>query len=126
MTIYTDLNFDFEQDDNGELKIKYDLEAIKQSIRNIVLTRRGSRTKYQDPNFGCGVLDRIGEKITSSTMLLIEEDVTFALENYEPRIRVSEVTVEGIEPNTLTILIKYNVISLDFVDEITINLEVIK
>lgn len=126
MAIYSDLNFDIELNEDGDLNIKEDLDAIKQSITNIILTRPGEYVKYQNPYFGCGVMDLIGEKITSATVLLIQNEITLALENFEPRIRVLTVGVEEKIEYTLSILIKYNVVSIDFTDELVIDVDIIK
>lgn len=127
MSIYVDFGFDMEENDLKEITIKTDLEAIKQSIKHIILTRKGSYTKYQDPDFGCGVLSLLGEKISSATKILIADEIEMALGNYEPRVDVIEVTVEeSTDVNELFLLIKYEVLSISFVDELEISLDVLK
>lgn len=127
MTIYSDLNFDLELDSNQNLKIKTDIDAIKQSIKHIILSRRNQKTKFQNPEFGCGINDLLGEKINTSTEILIKREIENALGNFEPRIEVIDVEVDDLpDLNTVNILIKFTVISLQLDDELLINLEVIK
>lgn len=125
--IYSDFNFDLEQTSEGDIEVLYNLDAIRQSIKNIILTPIGSRTKYQDPDFGCGVFGLLGEKMTSATEILLQEEIETALNNYEPRVEVIEVTVEGNQDeNTYEILIKYRVLAVNIEDDLTIDLEVLK
>jgi len=124
--IYSDIDLKFEEDENGELKKKEDLESIKQSILNIILTRRGAYSRFQDPYFGCGVLNLIGEKISSATKIMIQDEIETALENFEPRVRLIDVSVTSSRDNELHILVKYTVISLNLVDELEVDLGVIK
>ena len=124
--IYSDIDLNFVENNMKELTTKTDLDAIKQSINNIILTRRGSYTKYQNPEFGCGVINLLGEKINSATKITIQNEIEFALENFEPRIRVIEVNVDDKKDNTLYIFIKYSVISLNLVDELEINTGILK
>ena len=125
--IYSDFDLDLTQTDEGDITVLYNLAAIQQSIRNIVLTPVGSRTKFQDPDFGCGVFSLLSEKITSATEILIQEEIEMALGNYEPRIEVIEVSVEGDPDNyTYEILIKYKVLAVNIEDSLTIDLEVLK
>ena len=57
----------------------------------------------------------------------MQEEVTLALENFEPRIEVVEVVADSTNDfNTLKILIKYNVVSLDLIDELSIDVDIIK
>lgn len=124
--IYSDINFDFSETTEGDIDVLYNLDSIRQSIRNIILTPRGSRTKYQDPDFGCGVFDLLMEKMSTVTELLIKEEIETALDNYEPRVEVVEVSVDGKTENTYEILIKYKILAVDLPDELVMDLEVIK
>ena len=125
--IYSDLDFALDQTDEGDLNVLYNLDSIRQSIRNIILTPVGARTKYQDPDFGCGVFDLLGEKMNSATEILLQEEIETALNNYEPRVEVIEVTVESNQDaNTYQVEIKYKVLAVTIEDTLTIDLEVLK
>jgi phage baseplate assembly protein W len=126
-TIYSDFDLALSTTDEGDITVLYNLDAIKQAIKNIVLTPIGSRTRYQDPDFGCGVFSLLSEKVTSATAILIQEEISMALGNYEPRIEVVEVNVDADSDNyTYEILIKYRVLAVSIEDSLTIDLEVLK
>lgn len=125
--IYSDIDLDFTQTTEGDVKVIYNLDAIKQSIKNIILSPHGSRTIYQDPYFGCGVFKLLFEKMSSVTEILIQEEIESALNNYEPRIEIIELNVEGHENNNFyEVLIKYRVLAINIEDELTIDLEILK
>jgi uncharacterized protein len=65
---------------------------IEQSIGILLSTRPGERV--MEPNFGCPLADFLFREIDSSNQALIESRVRAALMNYEPRIKVDEVTVD--------------------------------
>ncbi len=67
-----------------------ELEEIFESIRIILLTRKGE--KIHDPDFGCAVWDYIDGSF--ARIPFIVRDVTLALKKYEPRITVLAVTPE--------------------------------
>lgn len=127
MAIYSDIDQDFMLNSEGDVDVLEDLDAIKQSIKNIILTPSGQRTRYQDPEYGCGVFTLLFEKMNSVTELLLQEEIESALGNFEPRVELIEVEVTGNPTNnSYEILIKYKVLSINIVDDVVIDLEVLK
>ncbi|MFJ6054577.1 GPW/gp25 family protein [Streptomyces sp. NPDC092307] len=64
---------------------------VEQAIRLILITEPGERPMR--PEFGCAVRDRIFGSFDASTSGAIAHEVRRALERWEPRITVDEVTV---------------------------------
>lgn len=125
--IYSDLAFDFIQTSEGDIGVIENIEAVKQSIKNIILTPYGSRTRYQDPHFGCGVFGLIGEKISPVNSILIQDEIENALSNYEPRVELLEVNVEtSTQTNSYNILVKYKILAINFEDDLVLDLEILK
>jgi hypothetical protein len=126
MPTYNDLPYDLTRDEFNDVDLLEDLESIRQSIRTIVLTKIGTRTRYQNPLFGSGVADLLFEKINVFTLSRIDEEISLAIGNWEPRVSVIAVDV-NINPdrNELKVQINFRVINLDIIDEITINLAVL-
>jgi phage baseplate assembly protein W len=123
---YNDLPYDLVRDEFNDVDLLEDLDSIRQSIRTIILTKIGTRTRYQNPLFGSGVADLLFEKINVFTLSRVDEEISLAISNWEPRVSVIAVDVD-INPdrNELTVQINFRVINLDITDTITINLAVL-
>lgn len=72
-------------------------DSIYTSLRNIVLTRKGERPFF--PEFGCNITSLLFENYTRFTQKAIETEVKTAIENFEPRVRVQQVIVDGRPDN---------------------------
>jgi hypothetical protein len=125
-TIYSDLNNLFELNTEGDLGVLYDLDSIRQAIKNLILTPKRSRTRYQDPLYGCGVFSLLMEKMSSATEIMMQDEIETAIDNFEPRVKAVEVSVTGTDDNTYTVLIKYRVLAVNIEDDLVIDLEVLK
>ena len=126
MPTYNDLNYDLIRDEFNDVDLLEDLDSIKQSIRTIVLTKVGTRTRYQNPLFGSGAADLLFEKINIFTISRIDEEITFAINNWEPRVDVLAVDVQlNVDRNELKVQINFRIISLDITDELIIDLKVL-
>ena len=95
---YTDVDFSFRANPvTGDIALKRDDRAIKQSVLNILLTKRGERPF--DPNFGTNITAQLFENFDPIVETLIDEEVRSSLRNNEPRVRVLNVTVDGSPDN---------------------------
>jgi len=68
------------------------LDAIRQSIRNILLTRRGSVPGK--PQFGCDLYNIIFQPLDHLTASVAKNYVYEALQEFETRIDVQEVQIK--------------------------------
>lgn len=84
-------------------------EAIRQSIWIILATAKGERVMR--PDFGCGIHDLVFAVLSTATRGRVAEEVRQALERWEPRIELLEVTAtaDESEPGRLLIEIAYRV-----------------
>lgn len=71
------------------------LSVINQSIHAILETRKGER--YNNPNFGCDVMLRLFEPNDFILKTTLKYDVTEALERWEKRISLLDVSVLNYE-----------------------------
>ncbi len=100
-TVYTDLHLDITTaksigvgntpSDTNDILVDNDLEAIKNSVRNIFSTRKGQ--KLLTPEFGSSLEQYLFEPITEIYARAIGDDILTSLEKYEPRIEVLKVLV---------------------------------
>ncbi len=85
---------------------------IKQSVKNLLLTRKGERLFNSD--LGTGLFDLLFEPLDVGTATLIREQVGYVLRKYEPRVRLNEIIVDtNFEDNGYDISVAYNVLGRD-------------
>jgi phage baseplate assembly protein W len=120
-------------------------DAVKQSVRNIVLTNRGER--LYKPNLGADIRKLLFENIvTDSDIFLIKDKIKSSIETYEPRVEIVSIellTSENIytaqntlsdlyiEPsslgneadNSIAINIVFNIINTDEQADVNIIIE---
>ena len=129
MTVYnyTDLEFSLDKNSINDFIILSTEDAIRQSIKNILLTRIGFYTKYEEPEFGSQLFILLSQKPNKLVALQIRDQVENSLNNYEPRIKVEKISVDFDQVNhAFQTSIYYKIISTQQNDEITISLDVIK
>ena len=78
-----------------------DLEHLRQSIANILSTPIGSRIMRRE--YGCRLFKRLDAPMTGELMADIYADVVEALFSYEPRFKVTNVTVVSITDGKLVL-----------------------
>ena len=117
--VYSDFHKDLTLNPvSGDIARRINEDAIKESIKNLILTDRGERL-FQ-PLVGSDIRKMLFENITPEVVLLIKEMVTDTLETYEPRCSLVGVDVlSSIDGNEISIIIVYNTINSP--DPITLN-----
>jgi len=126
MPTYSDIPFDLDINEFGDLILLEDTDSIRQSLRTIVLTKIGTKTKFQNPIFGSATADLLFEKLNPFTLSNLEQEVEFAIENWEPRVQIETINVESdVGQHEIKIQITYSIINLQITDELTINLSVL-
>lgn len=95
---YTDLDFNFLlHPRSGDVSSRSDEEAIKQSIRNLVLTRNFERPFRS--YLGSQVTALLFEPASPLLTWMIEKTITDVINNYEPRAVLLDVTVTFSQAN---------------------------
>jgi phage baseplate assembly protein W len=108
MAQYTDINLDFEPHPvTGDVVILKDANAIKRSLRNLVLTNFYEHP--YDENIGTGIRAMLFENFDARAVTTaIKERVKFVIARYEPRVELIDVIVsEYPDDNALNIEIKF-------------------
>lgn len=105
----TDISNDFSAHPlTGDVAIKKDTDAIKQSLRNLLLMNRFD--KPFDPNLNSGLREVLFENFPDPiTQNIIEKKVQYIIGRYEPRVSLKSVEVQSLyDKNLLQIDITYN------------------
>jgi phage baseplate assembly protein W len=103
---YSDLDYTPSINNLGDISKVVNAESVKQSIRTIVLTSKGSR--IFEPDFGCGIEGYLFQPFDNETAQLIGNEIERAITNYETRVIIQGLTVKTIEASqTYEISISY-------------------
>lgn len=103
--LYTDFDVSFEPHPiTGDLPLVTDEAAIRQSLRNIIMTMYNER--LMRPGFGSDLMAEMFQLLTPVSLRIIREKVVAAIQNFEPRIEIVKVEVFGIE-HTIRVDITY-------------------
>lgn len=86
-------------DGNGKLGYVAGLDLVRQSIETILDTDPGER--IMRPSFGCGLRRYLMAPNTLTTRTAMAADITTALNTWEPRIQVTNVSVTPDDNPTL-------------------------
>ena len=84
----------------------FDIQAIKRSVKNIILTNKYERPF--NPDFGCNLRGFLFENLTEPMIVIIKDRVAMAIEKYEPRVSVEDVIVKNSsDPNNINIQVSF-------------------
>ena len=100
--IYTDLKLDLDlnytydprlesKDTIKDIKVSYDIEAIKNSLFNLFTTSPGQ--KILNPIYGLNLLQFLFTGITNENARVMGETILRGIEKYEPRVKVVKIFV---------------------------------
>ena len=98
MAKYSDIDFNFAKNPvTNDVSIVQDADAIKASVRNIVLTDAGERPF--NPTLGSSIRGLLFEPMTPITAGAIESRIRSTLSIFEPRIQILRLDVVGDPEN---------------------------
>ena len=86
------LAFPLQVDRRGGIALAKDETDVDQAIHLILSTAPGERPMR--PEFGCGVHDFVFDTIDAGTVARMETAIRAALDRWEPRIEVADVTFD--------------------------------
>ena len=130
--VYSDLDFVFNpsplyrlQGLSGDIVRKYDVEAIKQSVTNIVMTNRYERP--WKPDMGCNIRDMLFENFEDRWVKFnIKDVIQDQLKKYEPRVTVKDVLVQFDEDYlelNIEVVFTINAITAFDADEVSVKIQ---
>jgi phage baseplate assembly protein W len=123
---YSDLDLDFiAHPTTGDVVRKTGDDAIKRSVRNLILTN------FYDRPFrgyiGSNTAKLLFELATPITANLIKDAILEVIKNYEPRVRITQLNVQMDEENNgYTVSMEYEILNRGEPSIITIFLERIR
>ena len=105
----------------GDLILKYDKDAIKRSLRNIMLTNDYERPFR--PGFGANLRSLLFELADDITKFEIRKQITEAIEDFEPRVAIDEIYLNQDRNNRMYVNLHYGIRGVEEAQELEIILE---
>lgn len=103
---YTDLDLLFVANPiSGDVTTKKDADAVKRSVKNILLTNHYERPFK--PNFGANLRSRLFELDEVGGRKNLERDIVETLSALEPRITNIKVQIADLDNNNLDVRVAY-------------------
>ena len=118
---YLDIDLTFNKRPSGDLYKKRDAAAVKQSIKNLLLSNHYE--KPFEPFFGANLTSMLFELADNQTESEVRVNIVTAIEKYEPRVEVQDVDVQVLpDRNDMRVSVVFRVISTDETVTFTTNL----
>ena len=110
---FKDISMTFQSNPlTGDLIALKNENAIARSIRNIVFTVPGE--KFFDETFGSTISESVFENIDNLSAIVIKDQITESIENFEPRVDLIRVTTSpDFDNNSFDATIVYEIIGAD-------------
>ena len=108
---YTDLDLFFgKKSSNSDVNEVVDVQAVKRSIRNLVLLNHYEKPFH--PEIASGVRDMLFELITPITATILARKIEDVIQNFEPRARLVSVTaLPNLDRNSYEVSIEFYVVN---------------
>tara|TARA_A100001035_G_scaffold253608_1_gene226885 strand:- start:16953 stop:17393 length:441 start_codon:yes stop_codon:yes gene_type:complete len=118
---YTDIDLSFTARPSGDVYKKVDAAAVKQSVKNLLLTSRYE--KPFQPNFGANLNSALFALDTDYDPDFIQDLIADAIKNYEPRARVLSISL-NLKPdyNSLDATIQFQVVNTNEIVSVDVSL----
>jgi phage baseplate assembly protein W len=108
---FSDFDIDFNRNTFvDDISVKKDINSIRQSVMNIVLTVPGEKPFQRD--FGVGLRRELFELWTPYRKAIIERNIIAEVNRLEPRVEVYTVNFddESIDSNQIGVIIRFRVL----------------
>ena len=124
--LYKDFDLAFGKNAiTGDINKKLDVNAVKQSMKNLILTELMERP-FQ-PDLGSALAGLLFENATMFTTERIKVTIETLLKNFERRAKINSIDVEpNIDNNRYDVSINFYVIGINEPQELEVKLERIR
>ena len=108
--INSDLDLFFARKTNKDVNIIEDIQAVKRSIRNLVLFNPHEKPLH--PEISSGVRDLLFENMTPITSVVLARKIEDVINNFEPRARLVSVrTFPDLDRNAYEVSVEFYVVN---------------
>lgn len=118
--LFSDLDLNFAKHPvTSDVSRKFDDEAIKQSVKNLILTQNYERPFHSE--IGSQIRGLLFEPATPMLSMMLKRAISDTIINFEPRVKLIDVIVKlQPEQNSVNVTIIFSIINT--IRPITVNL----
>jgi len=117
---FSDIDLTFAKKGSGDVFKKTDAAAVKQAVKNLLLTNRGEKPFQY--NFGAD-LNRFLFELDDVDEFEIEDMIVNAMANHEPRALFKGMEIRRLpDQNKIGILVRFQVINVPEILEVNVTL----
>lgn len=114
---YSDYDGNFSRQNDGDVKKNVDLDAIINSLNNIILTKQGERRML--PTFASNIRHLLFEPIDEITARRIAEELIDSIRVWENRISITRFDIEPLyDDNSYKCRLNFAIVGSDQVESI--------
>lgn len=108
--LFSDIDLSFTAKPSGDVYKKVDVGAVKQSVRNILMSNHGD--KPFQPLFGANLRDLLFDLAEPELAQDINRYVRAAIGNYEPRAAIQQITTRiDTDRNSVAVGVQFSIIN---------------
>lgn len=116
---YKDIDLTFEKRSDGDVYKKTEISAVKQSVKNILMTQYYE--KPFDMTFGSQLNDLLFELADNELEWEIEDAIRQAINIYEPRAAIRSVNV-NVDQDNYDVRVTVNFAVLNYSDRVSLDI----
>jgi phage baseplate assembly protein W len=111
--LFSDLDLNFTPHPvTGDLVRRLDDNAIKQSLKNLIMTRNFERPFHSE--IGSPIREALFNPLTPMTTMVVRRAIIDLVSNFEPRVRLLDVEViSSPENNSLYVSINFRIVNTE-------------
>ena len=111
--IFSDLDLNFTKHPvTGDITRRYDENAIKQSVKNLLLTRNFERPFHSE--IGSPVRALLFELPGPMFTIMLQRAIIDVINNFEPRVEIIDVKVnDSIDANEVYVSLEFKIINTE-------------
>lgn len=118
---YLDIDLTFNKRPIGDVYKKRDAAAVKQAVKNLLLT--DFYEKPFQPFFGANLRGLLFELADEETQEEVRENIINAIQFYEPRVTIEDISVNVLpDQNDMRVSVVFKIISTQEIVTFTTNL----
>ena len=109
--IYSDIDMSFAETSTGDIAKKFDVNSVKQALKNLIFTRKGERPFF--PEYGTDIPYILFEPIDDFTAEVLKDALLNAIRNFEPRVRVTALEIVPLpDQNSYQMTMEFYVVGI--------------
>lgn len=107
--LFSDIDLSFEKHPSTkDIFAKYDDNAIKNAVKNLVLTKHFERPFHSE--IGSNVYAMLFEPSSPATTAIIRQNIIDVINNFEPRVELTQIDVESsLDSNEIFVRIIFKI-----------------